>query len=29
MVSNVTDKLLPVIQERQQRPLVAIDPVVF
>ena len=29
LVSNVTDKLLPVIQEWQQRPLAAVYPVVF
>lgn len=29
LISNVTDKLLPVIQEWQQRPLAAVYPVVF
>lgn len=29
LVSNVTDKLLPLIQEWQQRPLAAVYPVVF
>ena len=29
LVSNVTDKLLPIIQEWQQRPLAAVYPVVF
>lgn len=29
LISNVTDKLLPLIQEWQQRPLAAVYPVVF